>query len=147
MYTIRTMTINDYDDVYSIWINTPGMGLNKTDDSRDGIYRYIKRNPSTCFVAVDNIRIIGVIIAGHDGRRGYIYHTAVLMEYRNKGIATELVNSAIDALRNEGITKIALVAFKNNEIGNQFWEAKGFNIRTDLCYRNKNLIEPERIDT
>ena len=77
MVNIRVMTINDYDGIYGMWINTPGMGLNTTDDSRKGIEKYIERNPTTSFVAEDDGRIIVVIVAGHDGRRGFIYHTAV----------------------------------------------------------------------
>ena len=141
MCDIRTMTINDYDEVYDIWINTAGMGLNTIDDSREGIAQYLKRNPNTSFVALCDGRVAGVIMAGHDGRRGYIYHTAVLMEYRKRGIATKLVDSVMNALKAEGIHKVALVAFEKNEIGNEFWEAKGFEIRTDLNYRNKSLGE------
>ena len=147
MINIRVMTIEDYDGVYNLWINTPGMGLNSTDDSREGIEKYIKRNPTSCFVAEDNDKIVGVIIAGHDGRRGYIYHTAVLPAYRKQGIAKRLVDSAMSALDAEGINKVALVAFKKNELGNGFWENIGFINRDDLVYRNKNIHELNRIDT
>lgn len=147
MVNIRVMTINDYDAIYDLWINTPGMGLNTTDDSREGIEKYLKRNPTTSFVAECDGKIIGVIMAGHDGRRGFIHHTAVLTEYRQQGIGKRLVDSAIDALEKEGIHKVALVVFKNNEIGNGFWENIGFEIREDLIYRNINIHELERIDT
>ena len=147
MVNIRVMTIEDYDGIYDLWINTPGMGLNSTDDSREGIEKYIKRNPTSCFVAEDNDKIVGVIIAGHDGRRGYIYHTAVLPAYRKQGIAKRLVDSAMSALDAEGINKVALVAFKKNELGNGFWENIGFINRDDLVYRNKNIHELNRIDT
>ncbi|MCH5194764.1 MAG: GNAT family N-acetyltransferase [Oscillospiraceae bacterium] len=144
---IRVMTIEDYDGVYELWINTPGMGLNETDDSRDGINKYLKRNPTTSFVAEDDGKIIGVILSGHDGRRGYIHHTAVLPEYRNQGIARKLADNAMDALDKEGINKAALVAFEKNRIGNSFWESIGFTVRDDLVYRNKNIHELKRIDT
>lgn len=147
MIKIRIMSIEDYDDVYHLWINTPGMGLNTIDDSREGIHRYLKRNPTTSFVAEDKGKIVGVIISGHDGRRGYIYHTSVLPEYRHQGIARELVESAIRALDKEGIYKVALVVFDRNEIGNQFWEKIGFTKRDDLVYRNQNIHEFDRIDT
>ena len=147
MVNIRVMTIEDYDGIYDLWINTPGMGLNSTDDSREGIEKYIKRNPTSCFVAEDNDKIVGVIIAGHDGRRGYIYHTAVLPAYRKQGIAKQLVEHAMSALDAEGINKVALVAFKKNELGNGFWENIGFINRDDLVYRNKNIHELNRIDT
>ena len=51
MITVRVMSISDYDGVYDLWIHTPGMGLNSTDDSREGIERYLKRNSATSFVA------------------------------------------------------------------------------------------------
>jgi len=143
------MKRSNYADVYSLWINTPGMGLNNIDDSKKGIRKYLKRNPKTCFIAKDGKRIVGVILSGHDGRRGYIHHTAVDIQYRNQGIGRELVNKAIEALREEGINKVAFVVFKNNEIGNKFWERLGFNIREDLIYRNKVIsdLEIQRIDT
>ena len=147
MLNIRVMTIEDYDGVYDLWINTPGMGLNTTDDSRGGIGKYLARNPSTSFVAEYDNNIIGVIMAGHDGRRGYIHHTAVLPDYRNQGIAKRLVECAMNALEAEGINKVALVAFRRNETGNGFWEHIGFNEREDLVYRNKNIHTLERIDT
>lgn len=145
--TIRPMTIQDYDSVYNLWISTHGMGLNTTDDSREGIAKYLKRNPTTSFVATDSDKVVGVIMAGHDGRRGYIHHTTVLSEYRGKGIGRQLVECAMKALEEEGINKVALVAFARNEIGNVFWEKMGFTSREDLTYRNKNIRRLERIDT
>ena len=147
MIQIRVMTIEDYDGVYDLWISTPGMGLNTTDDSREGIARYLRRNPTSCFVAEDGGKIIGVILAGHDGRRGYIHHTAVLPEYRNKGAAKGLVEHAMEALDREGINKAALVVFERNKTGNGFWEHIGFSAREDLVYRNKNIHDLVRIDT
>lgn len=144
---IRLMNIADYEQVYKLWINTPGMGLNNLDDSREGIERYLKRNPSTCFVAEDNGIIIGVIMSGHDGRRGFINHTTVAMDYRKQRIGRTLVNYALKALEEEGIHKVALVVFSRNELGNAFWESVGFSSRTDLIYRNKNIHELERFDT
>ena len=147
MENIRVMTIEDYDSVYDLWVNTPGMGLNNMDDSREGIEKYIKRNPTSNFVAECAGEIIGVIIAGHDGRRGYVYHTAVLPDYRKRGIASRLVEHAMDALDKEGINKVALLVFEKNEIGNSFWEKMGFSDRNDIVYRNRLIHELERIDT
>ena len=147
MVNTRVMTAGDYDAVYDLWIHTPGMGLNAFDDSREGIEKFLKRNPTTSYVAECGGRIVGVIMAGHDGRRGYIYHTAVLPEYRNQGIARKLVDSAMSALEAEGINKAALVAFKTNELGNGFWESIGFTEREDLVYRNKNIHILNKIDT
>lgn len=147
MIDVKVMTIADYEGVYDLWINTPGMGLNTTDDSREGIGKYLQRNPATSFVAVSGGRIVGVIMAGHDGRQGYIHHTAVLPEFRHQGVARRLVERAMAALEEEGIHKVALVAFRRNEIGNGFWEALGFTVRDDLVYRNRSIHELRRIDT
>lgn len=136
---IRKMTINDYEDVYELWTNTSGMGMRSMDDSKEGIEKYLNRNPETCFVAEGENEIVGVILSGHDGRRGYIYHTSVKEEARNYGVGKALVNAAMEALRQEGINKVALVAFSTNELGNSFWEAQGFEERKDLVYRNKSL--------
>ena len=147
MINYRVMTADDYDAVYRVWYSTPGMGLNTVDDSREGIEKYLKRNPTTCFIALCEDIVIGVILSGHDGRRGYIYHTAVLPEYRGNGIAKQLVNLTMAALEEEGIHKVALVAFEQNEIGNAFWEHIGFTAREDLVYRNKNIHALPRVDT
>lgn len=145
--TIRKMTAADYDKVYALWISCAGMGLNDVDDSREGIERFLKRNPETCFVSEESGEINGAIIAGNDGRRGYIYHTAVSPKHRRRGIATALVNAALYALEKEGISKTALLVFARNETANGFWEKQGFTERTDIIYRNKALRDITRIDT
>lgn len=147
LVNIRLMKISDYHSVYSLWLSCAGMGLNNLDDSKEGIERFLNRNPDTCFVAENDSEIIGVIIAGNDGRRGYIYHTAVNSKYRKQGIATALVEQAILALKSCGINKVALVVFSENENGNAFWEKVGFVTREDLVYRNKSITKMIRIDT
>ena len=143
---IRVMKIEDYEKVYDLWIHTTGMGLNTTDDSREGIAKYLQRNPNTCFVAEENAEIVGVIMSGHDGRRGFIHHTTVKEEYRGIGIGKKLADSALTALETEGIHKVVLVAFEKNKLGNAFWEKMGFTAREDLVYRNKNIHELKKID-
>ena len=144
---IRIMTINDYERVYALWVSTPNMGLNTLDDSKEGIAKYLARNPNTCFVAEKNDNIIGVILSGHDGRRGYIHHAAVAESEQRFGVGTALVDAAMSALESEGITKTALVVFEKNEKGNAFWEKYGFTKRNDLVYRNKTIVDLTRIDT
>ena len=144
---IRKMLIDDYEEVYTLWLSCAGMGLNNIDDSREGIERYLARNPETCFVAVEQGRIIGAILAGHDGRRGYISHTAVSSAWRHKGVGKQLVEAALNALKKQNITKVNLVVFARNEDGNAFWEALGFTERPDLTYRNRILVDMVRIDT
>ena len=145
---IRTMGFGDYDPVYALWINTPGMGINDIDDTRAGIEKYLLRNPTTCFVAEGGGgEIIGVILSGHDGRRGYIYHMAVYTPDRNHGIGTALLARAMEALKKEGITKVAMVVFSDNVTGNDFWQHRGFVPRSDLVYRNKDIVPLKKMDT
>lgn len=152
MVTIRKMTIADYDAIYKIWVSTPGMGLNDVDDSREGIAKYLERNPNTCFVAVDDAAegagaIAGAIMAGHDGRRGIVQHTVVSEKYQRRGVGSQLVEKALEALKAEGISKVFLVVFARNEKGNRFWQKCGFTTRDDLVYRNKALVSLVRLDT
>ena len=141
----RLMNIEDYEQAYDLWILC-GNGLNDKDDSREGISKYLERNPGTSFVAETDGKIVGVILCGHDGRRGIIQHACVSPDHRRSGIGAKLVDLALDSLKAEGINKVLLVAFKKNEGGNRFWESMGFTLREDLNYRNRALTEMVRID-
>ena len=144
---IRIMREEDYDRVYALWMSCKNMGFNDRDDSREGIAKYLKRNPATCFVAEEDGRIAGVILAGHDGRRGFIHHMAVAEDHRRQGLASRLTEHALAALKAEGIHKVALLVFNRNAAGNAFWENMGFTARNDVTYRNRALTELVRIDT
>lgn len=144
---IRTMNISDYEKVYVLWMSCKNMGFNNLDDSKSGIEKFLNRNPNTSFVALDNDKVIGVVLAGHDGRRGYIYHMSVHEKYRKQGIGTQLVDNCLEALKNEGINKVALLVFNRNELGNAFWDKQDFIVREDVAYRNKELTKIIRIDT
>lgn len=139
MSMIRIMTLNDYEAVRSLWNNTDGVGQNAIDDSKDGIAKYLARNPSTCFVAEKNGAIIGAVLSGHDGRRGTICRLAVAVNEKRQGIGTALVEAALAALRNEGIHKVWLVVFAHNTEAACFWEKHGFTKRGDLHYHDKVL--------
>lgn len=136
---IREMKIEDYSEVFGLWTSSKGVGLRSLDDSEEGIRKFLQRNERTNFVAVQGDKIIGVILCGHDGRRAYIYHMFVNENYRGHGHGKKLVDTVMEALKNEGINKVALVVFTNNEIGNPFWKAIGFEKREDLYYYNKSL--------
>ena len=138
---IRLLMLEDYDKVYQLWTSIKGMGMRSLDDSVDGIGKFLKRNPTTNFITQVEEKIVGVILCGHDGRRGYIYHTAVNSDYRGNGIGKKLVNAAIEALRKEKINKVALVVFDSNDLGNAFWQSLGFDKRSDLVYRNLSINE------
>ena len=141
---IRPMTIEDYDRVYALWYETEQSrkALNPVDDSRNGIERYLKRNTTTCFVALadnDDRKVVGVILTGHDGRRAIVHHLCVHPDYRRQGIAHTLVHRAEEALCLEGITKVFGLVFKDNNPANAFWKEEGYSLRTDIYFRNKSL--------
>ncbi len=140
-FTTKIVTIDDYDAIYELWISTEQSkrALNPVDDSREGIERYLKRNPNTCFAALKDGKIIGVILTGHDGRRAIVHHMCVHKDYRRMGIAAHLVSLAENALKEEGIQKIFGLVFKDNDNANEFWEKQGYSLRTNLNYRNKSL--------
>jgi N-acetylglutamate synthase len=138
---IRLFTMNDYDEVYQLWKRTPGVGLRSIDDSREGIERFLRRNPTTCFVAEDNGRIIGVVLGGHDGRRGYLYHVCVDETYRRRSLGRRLIEQVTLAMRNEGITKLGLLCLSHNSHGNDFWRGLGWEQRTDLNYYTIGINE------
>ena len=142
-YTTRLVTIDDYDAIYELWNSTEQSrrALNPVDDAWEGIDRYLKRNPNTCFAAVADGRIVGVILTGHDGRRAIIHHLCVHPDWRRLGVAARLVSLAEDALKKEGIQKVFGLVFRDNDAANAFWEQQGYSLRTNLNYRNKSLNE------
>ena len=131
---IRLFTIKDYDEVYQLWLRIPGVGLRSMDDSQEGIDRFLKRNPNTNFVVEEDGHIIGAALGGHDGRRGYIYHTCVDEAYQRHSLGRELMERMTEAMRDEGITKLGLVCFSSNDRGNGFWRGLGWEQRSDLNY-------------
>ena len=133
-YTIRVMTLEDYDEVYALWMGIHGFGIRSIDDSKEGVERFLKRNPTTSMVAVADGKIVGAILCGHDGRRGCLYHVCVHEDYRMHGIGRAMVVHCMNALQQEGINKVSLIAFTKNDIGNAFWKQIGWTKREDLNY-------------
>lgn len=142
---IKLMTIDDYEKLFEMWQSTPNMGLRSLDDSKEGISFFLKRNPNTNFVAYDDNKLIGAILSGHDGRRGYIYHTVVLPEYRRQGIATNLVDMAVKALQEEGITRVCLNVMETNEQGKKFWIDRGWEKKDFLGFYSKAITDKENL--
>lgn len=140
---IRIMSINDYPNLFSLWKQTQNMGLRSLDDSKEGILRFLKRNPNTNFVAYEGNILAGAILCGHDGRRGYIYHTVVMPEYRKRGIASALVEMAVNALKEEGITRVCLNVVETNEQGKEFWIHKGWEKKDFLGFYSRSITEKE----
>ena len=138
---IRAMKIEDYDQVYALWMTIKGFGIRSIDDSQKGVERFLKRNPTTSVVAEEDGKIVGSILCGHDGRRGCLYHVCVHRDYRRKGIGKEMVVFAMEALKAEGVNKVSLIAFTKNDIGNAFWNTIGWTKREDLNYYDFTLNE------
>lgn len=129
--TIRPMTIADYDAVIDLMHQAPGVSV-RDADSREAVNRYLERNPDLSFVACADQRIIGCIMSGHDGRRGYLQHLVVHPDHRRHGLGSELVRHCVDALRNLGIDKSHIDVLKTNPSGAGYWAKRGWVLRTDI---------------
>lgn len=138
---VRIMTIEDYEGVYALWKKIKGFGIRSIDDSKEGVARFLKRNPTTSVVAEKDGRIVGSILCGHDGRRGCLYHVCVDEDYRRHGIGKRMVVFAMKALKEEKVNKVSLIAFTENDIGNAFWNTIGWTERLDLNYYDFTLNE------
>lgn len=140
-YSLRVMTEADYEQVYDLWMGIHGFGIRSIDDSKEGVSRFLKRNPSTSVVALVGQRIVGAILCGHDGRRGCLYHVCVHEDFRKRGIGKAMAVFCMRALQEEQINKVSLIAFKSNAVGNQFWKEAGWCFREDLNYFDFTLNE------
>ena len=140
--TYKTLTFDDYDELWTLWnqVEQTKRGLNPVDDSREGITRYIKRNPTTCFAAIHNGKIIGTILTGYDGRWAIFHHLCVHPDFQRMGIGRSLVSKAEEAFKKEGITKILGFVFKDNDKANTFWEKMGYSLPTNINYRHKSFV-------
>lgn len=135
---IEKMTLDDYDDMLELWNNTPGMGMSRADE-REEIERFLKRNPDYCFVCTELGRVIGTILCGYDGRRAYLYHLAVDQAYRHRGIGKKLVHKTLEALKADGIEKCHLFVFRNNALGQAFWQGTDWIKREDIWVFSKDI--------
>ncbi|MGA9397725.1 MAG: GNAT family N-acetyltransferase [Anaerolineaceae bacterium] len=134
----RTMTLSDYQSVYDLWKSTPGIGLSDAD-SREGIEKFLKANPGRCFVALEADKLVGAIMCGCDGRRGYLHHLAVRPDLRGQGIGRQLVEECMAALRAIGIDKAHIFVYKHNEVGKVFWRNSGWQERDDLMIMSRDM--------
>ena len=138
---IRKMTIEDYNEVKELWMKIKGFGIRSIDDSKEGVERFIKRNPTTSVVAIEDNKIVGSILCGHDGRLGTLYHVCVDEDYRMRGIGKSMVINCMEALMEEHINKVTIIAFKKNDVGNALWKEIGWGKREDLNYYEFSLNE------
>ncbi len=132
------MTPDDYEDAIRLWRSCKGIGLS-TADEKDQIVVFLKRNPGLCFVARDGESLIGTVLCGHDGRRGYLYHMAVDPDYRERGIGRTLMYKALEGLKENGIQKCHIFVYGENRDGLLFWEKTGWVLRDELTILSQNL--------
>ena len=138
-YRLEPMAIEDFDEVSRLWQNTEGVGLNESD-SKPNIASFLVRNPGMSFVARQRDEIIGAVLCGHDGRRGYLHHLAVAREHRNRGIGKKLLAACFSELAAAGILKCSIFVFHHNSDGESFWQQHGWTKRNDLRLLQKAII-------
>ncbi|TWT77322.1 Acetyltransferase YpeA [Posidoniimonas polymericola] len=132
-FRVRPMTIDDYPAVYALWVSTPGVGVDETDE-RDPTARFLERNPGLSLVAADSDQqIVAAVLCGHDGRRGYLSHLAVDERARGVGLGRRLVAECLAALAGQGVGKCNVRIFAENEAAARFWERMGYARRADLA--------------
>ena len=136
---IRPFLMDDYHLAYDLWSRTPGMGLSASD-SEDNIRRFLERNPGLSFVAEDNAGgVQGTVLAGHDGRRGFLYHLAVSAACRGQGTGRQLVQAALEALGNQSIMKCHIMVLDDNELGQSFWSGQGWLRRGNILLYSQDI--------
>ena len=134
-WTLSLMGAEDYPEVKKLWMSIRGFAIRSIDDSEEGVRRFLKRNPTTSVVARLGGEVVGAILCGHDGRRGCLYHVCVREDCRRRGIGKAMVTFCMKALKEEQISKVSLIAFSTNDVGNAFWRQIGWVRRLDLnCY-------------
>jgi N-acetylglutamate synthase len=141
---IRELTIGDYDFIVDLFRQTPGVTFREAD-CRESTQRYLKRNPGLSFVAVAGKEIIGCVMCGHDGRRGYLQHLVVKQEFRRKGIGEKLFRQCIDALKETGIDKTHIFVFRNNDLAHDFWMNRGWQQRDDVAMYSYNASSNKNV--
>lgn len=137
-FTVRSMEISDYAEILAMWQQTEGVGLSSAD-SKERIAAYLERNPGCSFTAWSGQQLVGAVLCGHDGRRGYLHHLAVLRDWRKQGVGSVLVMRCLEALQAAGIDKCHLFVFKDNVPGRIFWEKAGWHERDDLVIMSHSV--------
>jgi N-acetylglutamate synthase len=121
----RDFSIADYEAVLQLWQRVEGLEVAEGDD-KEGVDRFVTRNPGLSKVAIDGAKLVGVAMCGHDGRRGHIYHVAVDPGYRRYGLGKRLVQECLDGLRRVGIMRVIILVADYNVGGAEFWKRAGW---------------------
>ena len=135
--TIAEMSMADYDEVAALWQATDGVYFGHGDGPED-IAAYLRRSPGLSFVARENGALVGAVLCGHDGRRGYLHHLAVAAGHRGRGLGAALAEKCLAALGAMGIARCHAFVFADNEAGQEFWRAIGWTGRVELKLVSKD---------
>ena len=117
---IREFQPSDYAPALVLWSDADGVELAE-GDSESSILLYLARNPGLSKVAVREGNLIGAVLCGHDGRRGFIYHLAVKREERGHGVGKRLVQKCLEDLKREKIERVVILVDRENKDGLRFW--------------------------
>jgi ribosomal protein S18 acetylase RimI-like enzyme len=134
--SIRPMSVEDYDEVLALWQSSAGVGLNEADEQAP-IAAYLRRNAGLSLVACNDRRIVGAVLCGHDGRRGYLHHLAVAPAFRRQGIGRKLVEQCLAGLGSQGIQRCHIFLYVDNHSGGGFWRTLGWTERSELTIMTK----------
>jgi len=137
-WTITPMGITDYDQVIALLGRCEGVGQTASD-SRPEVQAFLERNPGLSRIATVQDEVVGTALCGHDARRGTIYHLAVDPRHRRQGIATALVDTCLQGLRELGVRRCNIVVFAANTPGRTFWERSGWTWRSELVFMQATL--------
>lgn len=138
-HIIAPMTPADFPDVLALWAATEGVGLNESD-TPENLSAYLGRNPGFSLVARDaERRVVGAVLCGHEGRRGYLHHLAVSQDQRGLGLGRLLVDTCLAELKRAGITRCNIFVFADNDDGMAFWKHTGWALRDNLRMMQKQL--------
>lgn len=139
----RNIEADDYDQLYHLWNSSSGVGLSEAD-GRKAIQNYLSNNPGNSFAAFSNELLVGTILAGDDGRRGYLHHLVVHSDFRRRGIGRKLVEKAVERIKARNIEKCHIFIFSDNEEGVSFWKGIGWEFRNDIAVMSFSMLEKDR---
>ncbi len=123
--TLRALTPSDLPDVLALWRAVPEVELNDSD-TPEQLAKYLARNPELSPVALADGKIVGAVLCGHDGRRGYLNHLAVATPYRNQGLGRALVGYCLTHLLRVEVSRCNAFALPNNPSARAFWQRMQF---------------------
>lgn len=104
-----------------------GVHVGNSDAPKE-IEKKLLRDPELFLVAEINGKLIGTIIGGFDGRRGFIYHVAVMADYRERGIGSQLMHEVENRLRAIGCIRCYLLVNNDNHEAKSFYEKHGWKL-------------------